>query len=431
MDKAVTETYMGEWKNDKRSGFGIGERSDGLKYEGEWFNNKKYGYGVTTFKDGSKEEGKYKNNVLITSQKKKHLFLIRSAKFRERIDAAVNAAQRASKFALQKADIAISRTATARGKGELADTAAAVAQEDSDIAVTTAKQFAPDFQQPAINRSRRMDITKIKASDVQNIPVAAQKDVLSSATHSPQQRQYSQEAQQPTQQQQQPPPAESDKPFLNQLGTENVRMSTLNVRAESVGRGPNLRRNSQQVSGEPPSISFQQAMSDHFDHYKRPPSRDPSVDRINKGGARMSISSRQASVDKTNNPGEVDRGVRAPSAARGTTPLPNTGNGSVVGAPYTVPGSDATVRRRTPAPASDLSSGSQPKRTESLFVNSSAAKGNAGKGVSPFSIITRRHLTPKTFPGSAGAGNEVLGSHVWHPRRILFARVILETSRIM
>jgi junctophilin len=109
MDTNVTETYMGEWKNDKRSGFGISERSDGLKYEGEWFNNKKYGYGVTTLKDGSREEGKYKNNVLITSHKKKHLFLIRSAKFRERIDAAINAAQRASKIALQKADIAISR----------------------------------------------------------------------------------------------------------------------------------------------------------------------------------------------------------------------------------------------------------------------------------------------------------------------------------
>lgn len=50
MDASVTETYLGEWKNDKRSGFGISERSDGLKYEGEWFNNKKYGYGVTTFR---------------------------------------------------------------------------------------------------------------------------------------------------------------------------------------------------------------------------------------------------------------------------------------------------------------------------------------------------------------------------------------------
>ena len=108
MDASVTETYMGEWKNDKRCGFGISERSDGLKYEGEWYNNRKYGYGVTTLR-GVREEGKYKNNVLVTSNQKRHLFLIRSAKFRERIDSALNAAQRASKIALQKADIAISR----------------------------------------------------------------------------------------------------------------------------------------------------------------------------------------------------------------------------------------------------------------------------------------------------------------------------------
>ncbi|XP_020277799.1 junctophilin-1-like [Pseudomyrmex gracilis] len=154
MDASVTETYLGEWKNDKRTGFGISERSDGLRYEGEWFNNRKYGYGVTTFRDGSKEEGKYKNNVLITSQKKKHLFLIRSAKFRERIEAAVNAAQRASKIALQKADIAISRTATARGKAELADIAAEHARQDSELAQQTARQFAPDFQQPGLERLR-------------------------------------------------------------------------------------------------------------------------------------------------------------------------------------------------------------------------------------------------------------------------------------
>jgi len=148
LDANVTETYMGEWKNDKRCGFGISERSDGLKYEGEWFNNRKYGYGVTTFKDGTREEGKYKNNILITSNKKKHLFLIRSAKFRERIDSAVNAAQRASKIALQKADIAISRTATARGKAEQADYAAVCAREDSSEARACAQTFAPEFQQP-------------------------------------------------------------------------------------------------------------------------------------------------------------------------------------------------------------------------------------------------------------------------------------------
>lgn len=170
MDASVTETYLGEWKNDKRTGFGISERSDGLRYEGEWFNNRKYGYGVTTFRDGSKEEGKYKNNVLITSQKKKHMFLIRSAKFRERIEAAVSAAQRASKIALQKADIAISRTATARGKAELADIAAEHAREDSELAQQTARQFAPDFRQPGLERLRNREIPKYVPPPQDTVP---------------------------------------------------------------------------------------------------------------------------------------------------------------------------------------------------------------------------------------------------------------------
>uniref|UniRef100_A0A1B0D5R5 Junctophilin n=1 Tax=Phlebotomus papatasi TaxID=29031 RepID=A0A1B0D5R5_PHLPP len=156
LDPSVTEMYMGEWKHDKRDGYGISERSDGLRYEGEWHNNKKHGYGVTTFRDGTKEEGKYKCNVLITSQKKKHVFLIRSAKFRERIEAAVSSAQRASKYALQKADIAISRTATARSKAELADIISDQARMDSDLAVATAREFAPDFKPSVLERFERL-----------------------------------------------------------------------------------------------------------------------------------------------------------------------------------------------------------------------------------------------------------------------------------
>ncbi|XP_055299390.1 junctophilin-1 isoform X2 [Sitodiplosis mosellana] len=158
LDPSVTEVYMGEWKRDKRDGYGISERSDGLKYEGEWHNNKKHGYGVTTFRDGSKEEGKYKYNVLITSQKKKHLFLMRSAKFRERIDAAVSSSQRASKYALQKADIAVSRTATARSKAEMADSVGDHARVDSEIAVATAREFAPDFKPSVLDRFERLRV---------------------------------------------------------------------------------------------------------------------------------------------------------------------------------------------------------------------------------------------------------------------------------
>lgn len=105
--ETVTEIYIGEWKNDKRSGFGVCERSDGLKYEGEWLENCKTGYGVTIFPDGDKEEGKYKSNVLMEPNKK--MLLLRATKLRERIDLAVAGAQKAAQIALQKSDIANSR----------------------------------------------------------------------------------------------------------------------------------------------------------------------------------------------------------------------------------------------------------------------------------------------------------------------------------
>ena len=109
-DVNVTEIYTGEWKNDKRAGFGVSERTDGLKYEGEWYNNQKHGYGVTTHKDGTREEGKYKSNALISSPTKKSKFiLIRSSKLKERVDNAVLAAQRAGQIALQKSETAMAR----------------------------------------------------------------------------------------------------------------------------------------------------------------------------------------------------------------------------------------------------------------------------------------------------------------------------------
>ncbi|KJH39921.1 MORN repeat protein [Dictyocaulus viviparus] len=53
IDDGATEFYSGEWKNDARSGFGVCERSDGLRYQGEWSNNTKNGYGATTLADGT------------------------------------------------------------------------------------------------------------------------------------------------------------------------------------------------------------------------------------------------------------------------------------------------------------------------------------------------------------------------------------------
>ncbi|XP_065812819.1 junctophilin-3 isoform X2 [Labrus bergylta] len=147
VDATATETYSGEWKNDKRSGFGVSRRSDGLQYEGEWLSNKRHGYGCTTFPDGTKEEGKYKQNILV-SGKRKNLIPLRASKIREKVDRAVEGAQKSADIARQKAEIAQSRTAHAQGKAEAAVGAAQKAQEESRIARVTAKQFSPSFQHP-------------------------------------------------------------------------------------------------------------------------------------------------------------------------------------------------------------------------------------------------------------------------------------------
>ncbi|RMZ96643.1 junctophilin-1-like isoform X3, partial [Brachionus plicatilis] len=148
-DVNCVEVYMGEWKQDKRTGHGIAERSDGLKYEGEWFNNKKNGYGVTTFKDGTKEEGKYRNNVLCAGAKKAgKLLMLRSNKVRQKIDAAVNGALKAAQIAQQRADIALARAVNARTKAFAAEIEAKKAVADSEFARVKAREVAPDFVQP-------------------------------------------------------------------------------------------------------------------------------------------------------------------------------------------------------------------------------------------------------------------------------------------
>ncbi|XP_030751171.1 junctophilin-1 [Sitophilus oryzae] len=506
MDPSVTETYMGEWKNDKRSGYGISERSDGLRYEGEWYANKKYGYGVTTFSNGEKEEGKYKNNVLITSQKKK-LFLMRSAKFRERIDAAVNAAQRASKIALQKADIAINRTAFARGKAEQADIAAAQAREDSEVAETVAKQYAPDFKQPGLEKlkarqmkyreqNRNLD-TSIEQKDILtpnqipnkitnqmpnqignqignkiNNPMNPMMNQMPNAVP-PQSNMYQQQNQQPNlyqqqnqyqgpnkplqqqqqyQQQQQPltnNPGHSNNPttlqnnmYNNPAGVQNEfgvsslhnneklhnnEFTTVGFNDSGGGAGRksiggedsammanSVRRMSRRVSGDRPYLGSigQQSSIDHFDHYKRPPSRDSSVDRYSRATGRLSNSmagSRQPSVDRTSASRleTPDRTLRAPSVPRGTTPVP-TGlnstikNGSVPtgqGAPLTPqtnnsnPPFEEIILRKRGLGQDIVPSPNQPKRTESLFIPGQP-NGQTAKVLATQATLQRKKSLP-------------------------------------
>lgn len=460
---------------------------------------------MTTFRDGTKEEGKYKCNVLITSQKKKHLFLIRSAKFRERIEAAVSSSQRASKYALQKADIAVSRTSTARGKAEMADSVADHAKIDSEVAVATAREFAPDFKPSVLERFER-----IRARDRFRPPTDIEPNLktataaINSPSHQIDSRQYgdvsspqkppirrtsmlqkqasmdyvtmtnmnntqsinispystsNQQSQNPHyqySQQHQPGtnytntqsnyansnqlpnqmPNQTTNSMYNTNYSSNIqppKQQTLQQQQQDYGEysgqqqhttdygayqqphftqnqlnynsypGMDMgqqnaqmdpRRNSRQAneSNRPMLGNISQSSIDHFDHYKRAPSRDSSVDRYARATSRLGGGSRQPSIDRnvgvsntvTDTP---DRSARAGSAFRTTTPV-TTGNGAVLTgtgasrsatpvyqmssaqAVYSTPNQpfeDVLLRQRTLG-QDIIPSPREPKRTESLYL---------------------------------------------------------------
>ncbi|XP_037077124.1 junctophilin-1-like [Pollicipes pollicipes] len=412
MDSNTTETYMGEWKNDRRVGYGVCERSDGLKYEGEWYNNKKYGYGVTTFRDGTKEEGKYKNNVIITSNKKKHLFLIRSAKFRERIEAAVNAANRASKIALQKADIAISRTATARGKAEQADIAALHSREDSDIARIHAKQFAPDFHQPGSDVVRSRLEARGGAANMNTLGPPKARDESSShqRSRSLYVRPRGEEA---------PPPNGLPPGMPTTLDGDDSELElAVPVRpAEPVTVGPPapaaaepvLTQNTARLVSGPPAAAtarerraggYQTAMNDHFDHYRRAPSRDSSVDRFCRSArqtpqpeparppaelaARVRSPSRPRQLER---PPDEPPGEEAEPAAGGRRQtLPNLADDTEVGGLFIPSTAEEAARMLAPPPAGGV------KRTESTVIAGPQGRRGGTPALGPTSLQRKKSL---------------------------------------
>uniref|UniRef100_A0A8C4NE70 Junctophilin 3 n=1 Tax=Eptatretus burgeri TaxID=7764 RepID=A0A8C4NE70_EPTBU len=144
LEATATEAYSGEWKSDKRAGFGVCQRSDGLIYEGEWLANRRHGYGRTTYPDGRREEGKYRQGSLAAGCRK-GLLPLRVGKARAKMERAVEAAGRAATLAKQKGDIGNSRAVHARAKAEAADSVAQKSQEAARVAKELAKKLSPNF----------------------------------------------------------------------------------------------------------------------------------------------------------------------------------------------------------------------------------------------------------------------------------------------
>ncbi|XP_060931367.1 junctophilin-2 isoform X1 [Limanda limanda] len=194
IDATTTEVYMGEWKNDKRSGYGISERSSGLKYEGEWMNNQRHGYGSTTFAEGGKEEGKYMNNMLVKAMKKR-VIQLKGTKIKQKVERAVEGAQRAAAIGKQKAEIAASRTTHAKAKSDGAEQSSQASNSESSIARVVAKELSPSFYQPGPEYlKKRMFQEVVEGSE--NTDIVMHEPLLS---------------------EEEPPPTPPESPLMNEL----------------------------------------------------------------------------------------------------------------------------------------------------------------------------------------------------------------------
>uniref|UniRef100_A0A0X3NXT2 Junctophilin-3 n=1 Tax=Schistocephalus solidus TaxID=70667 RepID=A0A0X3NXT2_SCHSO len=167
----VTETYSGQWNEDRRSGYGVAERSDGLRYEGEWFNNKKDGFGVTYHPDGTKEEGRYKENILVQSLSKRNkLYLLRHSKLKESLEEAVRKANEAAKEAQEKsAEVAHQRAQSARSVATSSEGKAEEARRLSEQARTIAREFASDFIQMGIQWEKENPYSHMVTRNATNV----------------------------------------------------------------------------------------------------------------------------------------------------------------------------------------------------------------------------------------------------------------------
>jgi len=178
----------------------------------------------------------------------------------------------------------------------------------------------------------------------------------------------------------------------NRPGNMDDMMMTSQQGMMTSSRGP-------EASG---GYNFQRVMDDHFEHYKRPPSRERSVDLTNLPSSLVeakvaSRTSRPPSRNRTPLPSNPVHNNPAPAAATTDTldgamnRIKRSGSGARVGATpapagepktnglFTDPlfGDTGGVRYR--APSQEVSHiGAIPKRTESLYLKTSIATDSKG-----------------------------------------------------
>ncbi|VDP69048.1 unnamed protein product [Echinostoma caproni] len=159
----LVEIYAGEWVEDKRTGFGIMERSNGYRYIGEWSQNQRHGYGVTYYPDGAQDEGQFQaDQITMRLTRKSKLQILRQTKLKEYVQDAIIRAIDAAKEAKSKA------TKLAQEKAKMARKAAEDAEEHllkarclSQQARELVRKSEPQFHQPGLDWEKKRQIESL------------------------------------------------------------------------------------------------------------------------------------------------------------------------------------------------------------------------------------------------------------------------------
>lgn len=139
--KLVRELYKGEWKNDKRHGYGVLETSDGYTYVGQWIENMRHGLGAASFPNNTKLEGEFENDNFISRVKKPSSIKSIVTRFKQRLQISCEAALHAADVSVQKSHMSLSRAAAARDRALEAAAAGERAHQEAFIAQKRAREL--------------------------------------------------------------------------------------------------------------------------------------------------------------------------------------------------------------------------------------------------------------------------------------------------
>ena len=134
------QIYEGEWKDDKRHGYGVIKCIGSYTYYGQWSNNKQTGYGVMVYDNKIKREGQWQNGQLIVVLKRKKLQL-KTHQLETKVQTAHTQAIQAAESARNKALLAKSRANTAMKKAKAAQKYVMEAEKNAQTAREKAELF--------------------------------------------------------------------------------------------------------------------------------------------------------------------------------------------------------------------------------------------------------------------------------------------------